>query len=91
MHRILKKEQLGDLENKYDSLGRPLAYIVREIAQHRMKKINMEKEVEETVFKANEAKTLKKTLFYVGYFNYLCKTDQGFYIPCEGAVVEFSL
>merc|ERR1719369_2063468 len=53
--------------------------------------IDMEKEVEDTVLKANEGKTLKKTLFYVGYFNYLCKTDQGFYIPCEGAVVEFSL
>ena len=81
---------MGDLENKYDSLGRPLADIEREIARHRMK-INMNKEVEETVFKAIQAKTLKKTLFYVGYFNYLCKTDQGFFIPCEGAVVEFSL
>jgi len=91
MHRVWKKEQLGDLEHKYDSLGRPLADIEREIARHRMKRIDMEKEVEDTVLKANEGKTLKKTLFYVGYFNYLCKTDQGFYIPCEGAVVEFSL
>jgi len=91
LHRAWKKEQLGDLENKYDSLGRPLADIEREIRRHRMKMANMEKEVEETVYKAKEKKVLKKTLFYVGYFNYLCKTDEGFYIPCEGAVVEFNL
>jgi len=91
MHRTWKKEQLGDLEHKYDSLGRPLADIERELARHRMKLFNMEKEVEETVLKAKAGRCLNKTLFYVGYFNYLCKTDPGFYIPCEGAVVEFSL
>jgi len=91
MHRAWKKEQLGDLENKYDTLGRPLADIEREVARHRKKIVDMEREVEETVVKAVEENTVKKTLFYVGYFNFLCKTDQGFYIPCEGAVVEFSL
>ena len=51
----------------------------------------MEREVEDYVVKRKEDQSLSKTLFYVGYFNYLCKTDDGFYIPCEGAVVEFSL
>jgi len=91
MHRMWKMEQMGDLENKYDALGRPLADIEREMVRQRKKVMDMEKEVEETVLKAKGRRSLNRTLFYVGYFNYLCKTDQGFYIPCEGAVVEFSL
>eukprot|EP00092_Neocalanus_flemingeri_P005857 GFUD01006304.1.p1 GENE.GFUD01006304.1~~GFUD01006304.1.p1 ORF type:complete len:481 (-),score=167.66 GFUD01006304.1:83-1525(-) len=91
MHRKWKMEKLGDLENKYDTLGRPLADIEREMARQRKKVADMEREVEETVMKGKQGRSLSKTLFYVGYFNYLCKTDQGFYIPCEGAVVEFSL
>jgi len=91
MHRKWKNEQMGDLEKKYDSLGRPLADIEREMARQRKKVVDMEREVEETVKKEKDGGRLNRTLFYVGYFNYLCKTDQGFYIPCEGAVVEFSL
>ena len=37
MHRKWKLEQLGDLEHKYDSLGRPLADIEREAARQRRK------------------------------------------------------
>ena len=84
-------EKSGDLENNDDALGRPLADIEREMVRQRKKVMNMEKEVEETVLKAKDRRSLNRTLFYVGYFNCLCKTDQGFYIPCEGAVVEFSL
>ena len=57
---------MGDLEHKHYSLGRPLADIEREIARHRMKRIDMEKEMEETELKADVD---------VGYFNYLCRTD----------------
>jgi len=91
MHRKWKQEQLGDLEHKYDSLGRPLADIERETARQRKKVVDMEEEVDNFIIKRKEDQSLSKTLFYVGFFNYLCKTDDGFYIPCEGAVVEFSL
>ena len=71
MHRKWKAEQMGDLENKYDALGRPLADIEREMARQRKKVMDMEKEVEETVVKAKDRSSLNRTLFYVGYFNCL--------------------
>ena len=69
------------MENKYDALGRPLADIEMEMAWQRKKVMDMEKEVEETVVKIKESRSVNRTLVYVGYFNY----------PCEGAVVEYSL
>ena len=78
MHRKWRAEQMGDLENKYDALGRPLADIEREMARQRKKVMDMEKEVEETVVKAKDRSGLNR------YFNYLCKTDRGSTSPARG-------
>merc|ERR1719452_237431 len=72
--REWKLNRRNNLENVYDSLGRPLAEIHRE--------------VEETV---KSAHSVVRTSFFVAHFNSLCKTEKEVYIPCEGAVVEFSL
>eukprot|EP00092_Neocalanus_flemingeri_P016616 GFUD01017977.1.p1 GENE.GFUD01017977.1~~GFUD01017977.1.p1 ORF type:complete len:495 (-),score=145.53 GFUD01017977.1:1213-2598(-) len=88
-HREWKMNRMGDLENKYDSLGRSLADIQREAQRVRKKEEDMNKEIEETVIRAGN--TVARTSFFVAHFNFLCRTQQDFYIPCEGAVVEFSL
>ena len=54
MHRKWKMEQIGELENNYDALGRPLADIDWDMARQRKKVMDMEKEVEESVKKASD-------------------------------------
>jgi len=91
LHRVWKREKVRDLKHKYDSLGRSLADVEKEIARHRKKIYDMELEVEETVLQSRESSCVGSSLYYVASFNYLCKTDEGFYIPCEASVVEFNL
>ena len=88
-HRRWKMDRINNLENKYDSLGRPLAEIQREALRVRKREEDMISEVEETVRRAGNS--VVRTSFFVAHFNFLCRTDKDFYIPCEGAVVEFSL
>ena len=88
-HRTWKLNRSRNLENVYDSLGRPLADIQREAQRVRKREEDMNREVEESVKKAGNSVT--KTSFFVAHFNYLCRTDKDFYIPCEGAVVECNL
>jgi len=88
-HRIWKTSRSRDLENVFDSLGRPLADIQREALRVRKREEDMNKEVEDTVKKA--ATKVTKTSFFIAHFNFLCRTEKDFYIPCEGAVVEFNL
>jgi len=86
--REWKLNRRNNLENVYDSLGRPLAEIQREAQRVRKREEDMNREVEETV---KSAHSVVRTSFFVAHFNSLCKTEKDVYIPCEGAVVEFSL
>jgi len=88
-HRLWKMNRTRDLENVFDSLGRPLADIQREAQRVRKREVDMNIEVQETVKKS--ANYVTRTSFFVAHFNYLCRTEKDFYIPCEGAVVEFNL
>jgi len=89
-HRLWKMNRNRNLENVFDSLGRPLADIEREAQRVRKREDDMNTEVEQTVKKGNLV-TAAKTNFFVAHFNFLCRTERDFYIPCEGAVVEFNL
>ena len=88
-HRLWKMNRSKNLENVFDSLGRPLADIQREAQRVRKKENDMNREVEETVKKA--ANQVTRSSFFVAHFNFLCRTEKDFFIPCEGAVVEFNL
>ena len=80
----------GELENRYDTMGRSLGDINREAARQRSLATAMEVEVEETV-KGLGVGGVPTATFYVLHCNYLVKTERGFYPPCEMAVVEWSL
>jgi hypothetical protein len=86
-----KMNRSKNLENVFDSLGRPLADIEREAQRVRKREDDMNTEVEQTVKKASNLVAVARTNFFVAHFNFLCKTERDFYIPCEGAVVEFNL
>ena len=73
-HRIWKLNRSKNLENVYDSLGRPLADIQREPQRVRKREEDMNREVEETVKRASNNVT--KTSFFVAHFNYLCRTHK---------------
>ena len=83
------KNQEKDLERKYDTMGRPLADIQREAAKQRKIVADMERDVENTV--SGLGNTVTRASFFVAHFNYLCRTSDDFFPPCEAAVVEFSL
>ena len=87
--REQKNRQRGDLSAVYDSHGRSLADIRLEANRVRERFETMNRDIEDTVSGAG-ASVVNKT-FYVAHFNYLCITDQDFYIPCEAAVVKFSV
>ena len=80
----------GDLENRYDTMGRSLGDISREAARQRSLATAMEVEIEETVEGLGVGGAPAAT-FYVLHCNYLVRTDRGFYPPCEVGVVEWSL
>ena len=63
--QIIPSSAAHILENKYDALGRPFADMEREMVRQRKKVLDMEKEVEETVKKASDGRSLNRTLFYV--------------------------
>ena len=83
--RDWKESQRQGLEDIYDTHGRSLASIRR--VKERMDK--MMEEIEMTV--ASAGRNLVRKTFFVAHFNYLCKTDWDFYIPCEAAVTEFNI
>ena len=83
--RDWKESQRQGLEDIYDTHGRSLASIRR--VKERMDK--MMEEIEMTV--ASAGRNLVRKSFFVAHFNYLCKTDWDFYIPCEAAVTEFNI
>ena len=83
------KNQEKDSGRKYDAIGRPLADIEREAARQRKMVADMERDVENTVSGLGD--TVTRASFFVAHFNYLCKTSDDFFPPCEAAVVEFSL
>merc|ERR1719481_1800124 len=87
MTRRWKEEQKGDLEHKYDAMGRCLADIAREAERRRKIVRIMEEDIKEIV----EGVGVEQRKFYYVHFNYLARTDDDFFIPCEAAVVEFSL
>jgi len=87
MHRQWKLKEQNDLENKYDSHGRSLADIAREAERQRKMRRDMEEDIRLTV--SSPGVETKK--FYFAHFNYLCRTDDDFFVPCEASVVEFSL
>ena len=87
--REQKNRQRGDLSAVYDSHGRSLADIRLEANRVRERFETMNRDIEDTVSRAG-ASVVNKT-FHVAHFNYLCITDQDVYIPCEAAVVKFSI
>jgi len=89
-HRQWKEAQKGDLENKYDAMGRCLADLAREAERQRKQEAVMREEVREAVGQPGEAQGIN-TQWHVAHFNYLARTDDDFYIPCEVAVVKFSV
>jgi len=89
LHRGWKDSRERNLDNKYDSLGRPLADIRREALRVRRKEEEMNRDIENVVKHASSK--VIHTNFYVAHFNYLCRTDKDFFIPCEAAIVEFNL
>ena len=83
--RDWKESQRQGLEDIYDTHGRSFASIRR--VKERMDK--MMEEIEMTV--ASAGRNIVGKSFFVAHFNYLCKTDWDFYIPCEAAVTEFNI
>ena len=87
--REFKMSQRNGLEEIFDTFGRPLAEIRRQNQRVREDYRNMCDDIQETVEKSGR-KIIEKE-FYVAHFNYLCKTVQNFYPPCEASVVRFSI
>ena len=87
-HRQWKLEARSDLDNVFDTMG--LGDINRAAVKQRKELADMEKEIEDTVAGLGQVGVTGAS-FFVGHFNYLCKTDREFYPPCEMAVAEFSL
>ena len=87
--REYKIRQRNGLEEVFDTFGRPLAEIRRENQRLRDDYRNMCDDIQETVEKAGRKIVDKE--FYVAHFNYLCKTVQNFFPPCEASVVKFSI
>ena len=83
------RDRAGDLASVWDSSGRSLADIRREAKRVRERLENMTTDIRETVARAGH--NVKNKRFFVIHFNYLCKTDKDFYIPCEAAAVQFSV
>ena len=86
-----KANEKGDLENVFDTTGRSLAEIKREACKIRDKMNDMSEEIRKTVEEAQVGGLVTSKRFFVAHFNYLCKTMQEDYPPCEAAIVEFSL
>lgn len=87
--REFKMSQRNGLEEVFDTFGRSLADIKRQNQRVREDYRNMCDDIQETVEKSGR-KIIEKE-FYVAHFNYLCKTVQNFYPPCEASVVRFSI
>jgi len=87
--REFKMSQRNGLEDVFDTFGRSLADIRRENQRVRDDYRKMCEDVQETVEKCGRRIVDKE--FYVAHFNYLCKTVQNFYPPCEASVVKFSI
>jgi len=86
-----KANEKGDLENVFDTTERSLAEIRREACKIRDKMNDMSEEIRKTVEEAQVGGLVTSKRFFVAHFNYLCKTMQEDYPPCEAAIVEFSL
>ena len=84
--RDWKESQRQGLE---DTHGRSLASIRREARRVKERMDKMMEEIEMTV--ASSGRNIVSRSFFVAHFNYLCKTDWDFYIPCEAAVTEFNI
>ena len=87
--RDWKESQRQGLEDIYDTHGRSLANIRREARRVKERMDKMMEEIEMTV--ASAGRNIVGKSFFVAHFNYLCKTDWDFYIPCEAAVTEFNI
>ena len=86
--RDWKESQRQGLEDIYDTHGRSLASIRREARRVKERMDKMMEEIEMTV--ASAGRNIVGKSF--AHFNYLCKTDWDFYIPCEAAAVtEFNI
>ena len=87
--REFKMSQRNGLEEVFDTFGRSLAEIRRENQRVRDDYRKMCEDIQETVEKCGRRIVDKE--FYVAHFNYLCKTVQNIYPPCEASVVKFSI
>ena len=86
MNRDWSMRNKFDLENKFDSLGRPLAHIEREAKKKQKEKQEENRNIEKTVEIGMKRGDLAKKKFYIAYFNTLCQTQEGFHIPCEAGM-----
>ena len=82
-------KQQGEGREKLDCNGRPLKEIEIEVARIEKKWVDMEREIFKTV-RETKASQLKKKVFFVAHFNYLCEA-RGEFPPCEASVISFSL
>ena len=87
--REFKMRQRSGLEDVYDTFGRSMAEIRRENQRLRDEYENMCQHIQKTV--ENAGRKIVDKEFFVAHFNYLCKTSQNFYPPCEAAVVKFTM
>jgi len=87
--RDWKESQRQGLEDIYDTHGRSLADIRREARKVKERMDKMMEDIEMTV--ASAGRNVVRKSFFIAHFNYLCKTDWDFYIPCEAAVTEFNI
>ena len=91
LHKEWKKKEKFNLENKFDCFGRSLADIQKEAEKIRKANEEQDRNIKNTVEYGKRKGHLLTTSFFIGYFNTLCVTEEGFHIPCEAAVVEYSV
>lgn len=85
-----RQQSRGGSDYKFDTLGRCLADIQNETKLQKRRQDEMETEIEKKVASLGVSGVVKAPFFIV-HCNYLCRTDQDFYPPCEMAVAEFTL
>jgi len=93
---IAKKAKECDRENletKFDSRGRSLAFVQNEKVSHETHLSQMVKRVKSALSEANDLGQLKTQKFFLMHINILCSVDEdpARFLPCEIALLQFNL
>jgi len=86
-----KEQERLDLQSRFDSQGRTLLQVENEKKSRDLQVSQMLNRIQDTLSNAHEMGRLKQQRFFLLHINTMCEVDNGDFLPCEIALLEFNL